>query len=375
MATVFRLHGGASLAISDTNPSVLALALSHLDPYRPGSGSTDDAVLVLEPAPPQESPRFEDLQNAAGDDVVTAAGGGRFYVLLGGRWCTLPQRIDEPRFVYQEGFPLARLFRLAVRPALQVAMLARGAAALHATAVDIEGRALLVGGWSESGKTETALALLEDGARFLSDKWTIVTSDGVAGAFPISAGIRRWVLPYMPRLRRSLPVAARVQLMGAGVVAGISRPVRGRRPAGRVGGVVVDAIDQAVALADRAALSPSQLRSSYGQPTDGAWAAPVGALALLRTVPRGQRVTVGEGGAEWAARRLARAAAFERRGLFDLYERARYAFPERVNPRLESERADEHFLAGVLSAIRILDVRAPFPTDPRTVAEAIRRVL
>ncbi|MEO5577372.1 MAG: hypothetical protein ABIR67_11125 [Gaiellaceae bacterium] len=346
-----------------------------MDPYEPVPGSVDDALLILEPAAPGESPRFEDLQNPAGDDVVTAAAGDRYYLLLGGRWCSLPRSIDERRFVYQEGFPLARLFRLAVRPLLQVQMLAHGAAALHATAVDIGGRALLVGGWSESGKTETALAFLEDGARFLSDKWTIVTSDGVAGAFPISVGIRRWVLPYTPRLRRSLPIAARVQLTGAGVVAGLARPVRGRRPAGRLGGVVVGAIDQAVALAERAALSPSQLRSSYGRATDDGWTAPLGVVALLTTIPCGEPVVVGEGSAEWAARRLARAAAFERRGLFDLYERARYPFPDGSSRRTETERADERFLVDVLSATTILDVRAPFPTDPRTVAKAIRRAL
>jgi hypothetical protein len=375
VATVFRLHGSASLAISDTNPSVLALVRSHLDPYEPAPGTAGDALLVLEAASPDESPRVDDIQNPAGDDVVTAAGDDRYHIMLGGRWCTLPQALEQPRFVYQAGFPLARLFRLAVRPALQIAMVRQGAAALHATAVDIGGQALLVGGWSESGKTETALAFVEEGARFVSDKWTIVTSDGVAGAFPISVGIRRWVLPYTPRLRRSLPTAARVQLKGAGAVASLARPIRGRPPARRIRSVVIEALDKAVALADRTPLTPSQVRSCYGQPTDGGWTTPLGTLALLTTVPHSQRVTVGEAGAPWAARRLARAAAFERRGLFDLYERARYAFPEVENARAESERADERFLGGMLSAIRILDVRAPFPSDPRAVAEAIRRAL
>jgi hypothetical protein len=375
VATVFRVHGRATIAVADTNPAALAVLRSQLDPYPPCTGSGDDALVTLERATPGDLPPFEDIQNRAGDDVVTAAADGRCYLLFGDAWCTLPQVLEEPRFVYREGVPLARLFRLLVRPALQVAMLARDSVAVHATAVDLGGSALLVGGWSESGKTETALPFLENGARFLSDKWTIVSSDGVAGVFPVSVGVRRWVLTYAPRLRHSLPVSARIQLLGAGVASGLVRPFERRQPTGRVAGVVFEAARHAVDLAERASLRPSQLRSAYGQATNGGWTARIGALALLTTVPRGQGVTVTEGDADWAARKLARAAAFERRPFFDLYDRARYAFPELVNPRAESELADERFLAHVLSRIRILDVRAPFPTDPRTVAESIRRAL
>ena len=375
MATVFRLHGRATVALADPDPARLAIARSEFDPYPPCEGSGDDALLVLERAAAAEIPSFEDVQNPAGDGIVTAAAGGHSYVLIGDAWCALPQTLEEPRLVYREGFPLGRLFRSLLRPALQVAMPARGSVAVHATAVEIDGRALLVGGWSESGKTETALAFLEDGARFLSDKWTIVTADGVAGVFPVSVGIRRWMLSYAPRLRGSLPIAARVQLAAAAVAAALARPVRGRRPGSRIAAVLVEGVEHAVGLADRAALSPSQLRSAYGEPSDAVWKAPVGALALLTTVPEGQGIAVADADPAWAAARLAHAAAFERRGLFDLYERARYACPEHASPRVESECADERLLTTVLSTVRVLDVRAPFPADPRHVAEAIRRAL
>ena len=65
---------------------------------------------------------------------------------------------------------------------LQLGHVARGAAVAHSAAVVLDGRAVLVAGWSESGKTETALALMEDGARFLSDKWTVLAPTARRGS-------------------------------------------------------------------------------------------------------------------------------------------------------------------------------------------------
>jgi hypothetical protein len=163
--------------------------------------------------------------------------------------------------------------------------------------------------------------------------------------------------------------------MAAAIASAVARPLRGMRRVGRVGSVFVDGIEEAVRRADRAALSPSQLRSAYGEPMEAAWTAPVGAVAVLTTVPDRQGISVQDAEPGWAAGRLARAAAFERRGLFELYDRARYALSDHASPRAESERADERLLNTLLPQVRVLDVRAPFPTDPRRVAAAIGEIL
>ena len=99
-----------------------------------------------------------------------------------------------------------------MRPVLQLGHVVRGAAVAHSAAVVLDGRAVLVAGWSESGKTETALALMEDGARFLSDKWTVLAPDGTARVFPIGVGVRGWTLAHLPRLDAALGKAARRRL-------------------------------------------------------------------------------------------------------------------------------------------------------------------
>ena len=240
--------------------------------------------------------------------------------------------------------------------------------------MEVGGKAVVVAGWSESGKTETALAFLEEGARFISDKWTLVGADGVVANFPISVGVRRWALRHLPRLRAALPRRARVQLAAAGVGAVASRPLGAVRAAGKVGEVAVAAMERAVELADRAALTPSEIRAAYGGADEPNWTSSLGTVALLTTVPGHEVVTARPADPEWAARRLARSAAFERRRFFELHARSRYTFPER-DGLPDFEAREERFFAEVLAQARVLVVRAPFPVDPRRVADAIGRLL
>src|SRR5919202_225078 len=170
----------------------------------------------------------------------------------------------------REARALARAFDpcpAGVAPALH----ARGAVAVHSAAVVVDGRAVLVAGWSESGKTETALALAERGAVFLSDKWTIVGDDGTAAVFPIGVGVRGWVLDHLPRLRAALGATPRARL----AIAGAGRAAARRLPA--EGG---DALGRLIGLADRVALAPSAVRRAYGTAA-GPWRAPLRAVALL----------------------------------------------------------------------------------------------
>ncbi len=339
-----------------------------LDPCPPSSPSSRPAI-VLETGDGVPA-ALQDIQYNAGDGRVTASDGSRFYVLERGRACAVPPLGGEPpqTFVLQADYPIARSFGRLVRPMVQVLMPALGCVAVHAAAVEIDGRAVLVAGWSESGKTETALALLESGARFLSDKWTLLDPDGSAGVFPIGVGIRGWALRYLPRLNDALVARPRRRLRAAAVLRAATKPL--------ARGLAADPLERVTMLADRVAVSPSELRRLYGDDASAPWSSPLGALALLRNVPAGDGARADPADPSWVASRLALTAAFERRAIFDLHERAQWsaAAPDPdLRPRLiERERA---LLAELLSGVPVLDVRAPFPTDPRAVAEAITRWL
>ena len=369
----YSLAGRATLAVDGgLDERTRHAVAAALDPFRaaPPDGRPDVELT----AGAERSPAVAEIHHAAGDPTVTAWDGERLHLRLGDGWCGLPDLSDPGplRFELQPGFPLARAFGPVIRPALQIALLRRGFATVHGTSVELDGGGLIVAGWSESGKTETALALMESGARFLSDKWTVLGADGTMSAFPVGVGVRRWVLPHLPRLRAALPARSRAQLRAAAVADVSSRPLR-RRATGRVTGLAADTASHVVGLADRAALSPSDLRTAYGQDDDPARHVPVRWIVLLSTV-EGDQITVEEADPDWGAARLARSAAYERRPWFALQERGRYAAPESGAPDgaeavIERER---DLLLPVLSATRLLSVRAPFPVDPRRVADAVQ---
>jgi hypothetical protein len=373
----YDLSGRLSVALEDADERVASLVRRELDPFQPAARPPASGDVVLR-SPVRRPATFRELQNPARDGLVTASDGARLWVLEGGVACAIPDPSEagEAAFEYEPGFASARMFRSLVRPALQLALPRRGAAAAHAATVELEGRAVLVAGWSESGKTETALALVERGASFLSDKWTIVGEDGEASAFPVQVGIRRWVLPHLPRLAGALPGAARRRFAAAGLTAALSAPVRRRADRPGASGLAGSAAERALRLADRAALSPAQLRSAYGQEDDPARRVPVGAVVLLTTIPEGAP-SAEPADPGWAAVRLARAAAYERRHFLALLERRDYALSlgdggQRAQTGIAQER---QLLQRVLETVPVLEVRAPFPTDPCTVAAAITRSL
>ena len=373
----FDLSGRAVLELVGAEEPVARYVTGQMDPFPPGDASDPAPDLVLESSSGSLERTLVEVQHAADDDLVTATDGRRLFVEWDHRRCCVPDALEErpARFEYEPGFPVWRIFRQAVRPALQMSMVANGALAVHAASVEIEGGGLVVAGWSESGKTETALGLMESGARFLSDKWTILGADGEASAFPISVGIRRWVLRYLPTLRASLTPTARAQFAAVGVAGLLLEPAGRRSARGRSMGMAVDSARRAMALGDRAAFSVRDLRAVYGQSDDPTRRVPTRAVALLVNVP-GEAITTQEADPAWASARLARSAAFERRAYFNLMQRAAYAVPSRPVTLVERAVAqEEELLRTVLSSVRLLAVRAPFPTDPRLVADAILRAL
>jgi hypothetical protein len=98
---------------------------------------------------------------------------------------------------------------------------------------------------------------------------------------------------------------------------------------------------------------------------------PLDALFLLQTT-RDRRISVRPAQAGEVAPRLADCAMYERRAFFSLYERFRYALPERRNPLIEDARETESgLLASALASKRVFVVEVSFPFDPAALREAI----
>jgi hypothetical protein len=370
--TRFDVSGVLSLGLVDADPVTRRLVTDELDPFPPlpFTGETD---VVMERAPAGWRPALVDVQGLAPDGSISGSDGRSLYAIIEDRVASIPDpwRDDVLRFGYQPGFPVIRLFSSLIRPTLQVGMLHRQAATVHAASVEIDGSAVLVAGWSESGKTETALALMERDARFVSDKWTVVSSDGMAAPFPISVGVRRWVLAYLPTLRRAMPRRSSARFLVAGAARAVITPILRSRGRGRLFGLASQAVRQGLALADRVALTPTELRNVYGQRDDATRRLPLRMVVLLTTVPNGTRPGLKVADRDWVIERLVRTAAFERRAFVAWHERAAFAFPSRsTDPSLWIDR-ERGLLLDALRSVELVHVEAPFPTDPRPVADVI----
>ena len=257
---------------------------SQLDPYQPSVGvdpdTTDEAALLktksyLEPSA-MSTVRLE---------MVAAQVSPR--ALLPPTWrfgVRIPRRRHKSiRFVSR----MTTLFRSGLRsqtwcdPPLQLATINRGVVVVHGAAVELQGRPR--GLWLVVyGKTETALALAELGARFISEKAHGIDSDARIHAFPVSACIRDWVLDYVPRLRARLRrYSGRGRAFLTARRALPSSPEGGASPRRRRG---VTARTRAHAQR-RLSLRQTEVAAIYGSAQDPTATPPLCTLAMLTTVP------------------------------------------------------------------------------------------
>lgn len=374
MALIFDLQGLARFAVDDDRDHISRYLASQLDPYEPTVGLVpEETDVVLTPNDGILQRKLCDVHGPAGDGRHTGSDGRRCYLLYGKSRFELP-RFDAAagrlRLSYDTHFPLWVAFAEVVRPLVQLATISHRAITVHGAAVQVGEGGLVVCGWSESGKTETALALAEAGARFLSDKWTIIDSAARVHAFPVAVGIRDWVLEYLPRLRTHVRYSDRARLRVART-ARAALPLAARATAGPRGAAAESQLDRALTLASRLSLPQSEVAAVYGSARDPFAAPALTTLALLTTVP-GDRVSVRPVEAGWAAHRLALSAAYERRALYELDARTRYAIGANApSPLLQVPAQEAELLRGVLEGVQLLEVRAPFPSDPRKIADAL----
>ena len=368
-AMQFDLGGAVSLGLETDDAELRSAVVRSMDPYR-----ADEVGAAHPPSVSLARGEFgplQELQHRAGDGLVTGWDGATLVAVAGARRASVPDAFrDEPAAVtIEHGYPIGRHFRQVIRTSLQLRALAGSTVAVHAAAVDTDDGAVLVAGWSESGKTETALALAESGHRFFSDKWTFVTADEPrAIGFPINVGVRRWVLSYLPRLRRALPTRSRLRLAVAGGTALVSRPIRASRGSGATG-FLAESAERAVAVADRAALAPSEVAQAYGH-APIVEPRPLRLVVALRSVPAGE-VRVAEPDLDRLATRLAVAAAAERQVYWAYRDRAAYAAARHEDQRGEVMAAEIRLLRSLFERVPCVEVEAPFPTDPRRVVAAV----
>jgi len=216
---------------------------------------------------------------------------------------------------------------------IAVTALAKGYAPLHATAFTYDGLGVLVTGWTKGGKTETLLAFMEHGARYIGDEWIYVSPDG-SRMFGIPEPMRIWEyqLAAIPSYRSATSGRERLRLASlmTGVRAGAAAGAATRRTP--LGGLLrrgVPILEQQTWVQ----IPPSRL---FG-PDRCDLAGPLDRVVFGQTT-EDESVTVEPVDVDYVARRAAVSVEFELGDLLRHYQRFRFAFPEGTNPLLDSIR-------------------------------------
>jgi hypothetical protein len=255
---------------------------------------------------------------------------------------------------------------------INIAALSHDVLPLHASAVHVAGRTLLMTGWSKGGKTESVLALQRQGAEYVSDEWSYLTRDE-AGALQVSGlpePVRLWAWQFrqVPELQALLSRRQRARLLA------LDRGGAWLARAGR-GSSGVSSLSRR--------LAPVVSRQAYRQvPPDQLFAGRriggavrVDEVVLVQSWARDEVVLEPIRGDEVAAR-MAHSLVYERLPLTMVYEQFRFAFPARASSTIEGAEQLERRLLSVLfdgrEAHRLVH---PYPPDLAQIALGLQPLL
>ncbi len=247
--------------------------------------------------------------------------------------------------------------------------LANGGLPLHAGAFALDGRGVLVTGWSKGGRSELLLAATASGARYIGDGWVYLTADGSMHGIP--EPIRLWdsYLDQLPTVRARLGRRARLKLRTLPVAgraeARLPTAVR-RTSAGRFLRRAVPVID----AQRHVKIAPERLFGPL-QPLTGRMD-----HVLFVVSAAGDRMSVEPIDPAEVAQRMVASLVHERLDLAGLYLQARFAFPGLSNRWLdEAEALQADRLAAFLAGRPAHVITHPYPVDFDAFLEAARSVL
>lgn len=230
--TDFDLHGIAGVRVVDARPADVAVVARQLGPL-PRRLARDPDIVI----------RFVDrLETGSRLRYLGARELGwtdeGFYVLKSRKepaMVRIPMdRIGGPCELVCERGLSAVPFLIAI---LNLTVLVNGALPLHAGAFELDGRGVLVTGWSKGGKTELLMAAARAGARYIGDEWVYLTPDGRMHGIPEPVRLWDWHLEQLPDVRRSLGASDRLRLKAIRTLGRIERALPGvvrRSPPGRL---------------------------------------------------------------------------------------------------------------------------------------------
>jgi hypothetical protein len=371
----FDLGGVVGLRLLDAGPREVAAVTRQLGPIRAELAREPDVVVRFVERIPLSSPlRYVGLADAAFTDDA-------FLLLRGKHESRL--RVEIPFERVGERCEILCERKLAavpmLVPILNATLLARGHLPLHAAAFVHRGRGVVATGWTKGGKTETLLAFMARGARYVADEWLYLAPGG-ASMFGIPEPIRiwRWHTRSLPELRAHLSRAERTRLSMLSLVAGGMSLVTA--DGARHASLAARTLNRASALVKNQLcvdLPPERLfagRLAAADARNGTVPARPERILFVVSHERPEIEVRPIAPAEVAERMLASLAEEDQR-LVSCYHKFRFAFPHRQCALLErAPGLRRSLLHAALEGKPCFEVRHPYPVALPELYRALEEV-
>jgi hypothetical protein len=241
-------------------------------------------------------------------------------------------------------------------------MLSKGFVPLRAAAFVHAGRGVLATGWSKGGKSQTLLAFVAHGARYVADE-RLYLAPGGHSMFGLREPIRLWSrqLACLPELRRKVPWLERLRLSLLGLIEA-ALPAAGPR----------------ARLQERLCvdLPAAELFPADLQPDGSEECARLRPERVLFVVDHDRPEIVVEpiDPAE-VAERMSYSLLEQEHGLYSCYNKFRFAYPGRRNELLErAPSLQSELLHAALSGRPAFEVRHPSSVSLNALYRALERV-
>lgn len=367
MSTTFHLHGMVSVRVVGDERDVAVVARQIGPLVGPDVDDPDITIEFVDDLPLGPLTLLGRDELAADDDGLVVLRGRhksdvrvRLPIEHAGGPCTIVCRRGLGAVPYLVAF-------------VNLAVLARGGVALHAAAIEHRGVGLVVTGWSKGGKTESLLAALGAGSRYVGDEWVYLTPDGNVSGVPEPVRIWDW---YLRQLRTSSATVAfqpawtdvaRLAALryGSAAAAGLANARAGTSIAKQATRVrhLLDGQRHVDVPVHRLLGGPAEVRGTR-----------LDAVVHVVSADDPETVVVAADGAD-VARRMSASLAYERLPLMAVYHAARYAFPDRRNHVLESAtEVERERLVELFAGVPTFEIRHPYPPRLESIRAALDEV-
>ena len=352
-AVDFDLHGFLRIRLEGAGDPEVRLVERQVGPLRTTTHGTPDITIAFRDAVERAAPATLLGLDDAG---FTETG---FLVLRSKHKAAARLHIpmdrigsDHLRIECERGLPAVPLL-IAV---INLTMLARGILPLHASAFTWRGTGVLATGWAKGGKTETLLAFADHGAQYVGDEWVYLTPDGHMLGIPEPIRVWDWQLAEVPRHRAHLSTGVRARLASLRALSGgLRRLASGQSRARGLARRTLPLVDkQRYVHLEPGRLFGNGTRPEHVRMDVMFWVASSEAPGIQVTPIDPTEV----------ARRMVFSLQDEAADLLSWYNRFRFAFPDRVNPIIETAAAQqEELLLRALTGVRAYRVLHPYPVS------------